>query len=86
MKKFQKETFRKRILKLAVLESTGTPSDLALRFEISLRTVKRIVKEIRDSGIAISYCRRRRSYVTENKINNMLYNIQDIYFSGPDTF
>jgi hypothetical protein len=75
MKKFQKETFKVRILKLAILESTGTPADLALRFEISARSVKRMVKEIRDSGIIIWYCRLRRSYVTENKINNMLYNI-----------
>lgn len=64
MNKFQKETLKVRLLKLATLKSTGTPSDLALRFEISERSVKRIVKEIRDDGIEIRYSQSRRSYVT----------------------
>jgi hypothetical protein len=61
MNKFQKETLKLRLLKLAALKSTGTPLDLALRFEISERSVKRLVKEIRDGG----YCQTRRSYVTD---------------------
>jgi biotin operon repressor len=64
MNKFQKETFKVRLLKLATLKSTGSPSDLAFRFEISERSVKRIVKEIRDDGIEISYSQSRMSYVT----------------------
>ena len=65
MNKFQKETLKVRLLKLAMMKSTGAPADLALRFEISERSVKRIVKEIRDEGTDIRYCPTRRSYVTD---------------------
>jgi len=65
MNKFQKETLKMRLLKLATLKSTGAPADLALRFEISERSVKRIVKEIREEGTYIRYSQLRRSYVTE---------------------
>jgi len=67
MNKFQKETLKVRLLKLAALKSTGAPADLALRFEISERSVKRIVKEIRDKGTEIRYSQSRRSYVTEEE-------------------
>jgi len=65
MNKFQKETLKVRLLKLATLKSTGAPADLALRFEISERSVKRIVKEIREEGTDIRYSQLRRSYVTD---------------------
>jgi len=65
MNKFQKETLKMRLLKLAVLKSTGAPSELAIRFEISERSVKRIVKEIREEGTDLRYSQLRRSYVTE---------------------
>jgi len=54
-----------RLLKLAALESTGSPNELAFRFEISERSIKRIVREIREKGTDISYCKKRRSYVLE---------------------
>jgi transcription initiation factor IIE alpha subunit len=65
MNKFQRETIKVRLLKLAVLKSTGTPTDLAFRFEISERSVKRIVRQIREEGTYIRYSRLRRSYVIE---------------------
>jgi len=64
MNKFRKETLKVRLLKLAALKCTGAPADLADRFEISERHVKRIVKEIREDGTNIWYCQSRRSYVT----------------------
>jgi predicted transcriptional regulator len=67
MNKFQRETLKERILKLAGLKCTGTPADLALRLEISVRSVKRFVKEMRDEGTEIRYCPFRRSYVTEKE-------------------
>ena len=67
MNKFQKETLKARLLKLAALKGTGAPADLAIRFEISERSVKRIVKELRDEGNDIRYCQIRMSYVTEKK-------------------
>lgn len=65
MNKFQKETFKIRLLKLAALKCTGSPNELALRFEISDRSVKRIVKELREEGTDIRYSLSRRSYVTD---------------------
>ena len=65
MNKFHKENLKVRLLKLAILKSTGAPADLALRFEISERSVKRIVKEIREEGVDIRYSQLRRSYVTD---------------------
>jgi biotin operon repressor len=64
MNKFRKETLKVRLLKLAALKCTGAPADLALRFDISERHVKRIVKEIRDDGTEIWFSQSRRSYVT----------------------
>lgn len=65
MNKFQKETLKKRLLKLAILKSTGAPSELALRFEISERSVKRMVRELREEGTYLIYSQTRRSYVTD---------------------
>jgi biotin operon repressor len=65
MNKFRKETLKSRIIKLAALKGTGAPAELALRLEISERSVKRIVKEIREEGIEIRYSKTRGSYVTD---------------------
>ena len=54
-----------RLLKLAALKCTGAPNELALRFEVSERSIKRIVNEIRETGTDISYSKIRRSYVLE---------------------
>ncbi len=67
MNKFQKKTLKVRLLKLAALKSTGAPAELALRFEISERSVKRIVREIREEGTDLSTVRSRRSYVTDEE-------------------
>ena len=67
MNKFQRETLKVRLLKLATLKSTGAPAELASRFEVSERSIKRMVREIRDEGTEIRYCQIRRSYVTDEK-------------------
>jgi predicted DNA-binding transcriptional regulator YafY len=67
MNRFEKINFKSRLFKLAKLKGTGTPADLADRFEISERTIKRIVRELRDEGINIWYCPSAMSYVIEEK-------------------
>lgn len=67
MNKFQKETLKLRLLKLAALKSTGAPNELAIRFEVSERSIKRIVREIREKGTNIRYSKTRRSYVLEEE-------------------
>jgi biotin operon repressor len=65
MNKLQKQSYKNRIVSLARRKSTGPPADLALRLEISERSVKRFVREIRDEGTEIRYCQIRMSYVTD---------------------
>jgi len=67
MNKFQKEALKERLLKLATLKGTGAPAELAGRFEVSERSIKRIVREIRESGIDIRYSKIRESYVTDKE-------------------
>jgi transposase len=67
MNKFQRDTLKLRLLKLVALKSTGAPAELALRFEISERSIKRMVKEIREEGTEIRYSPTRRSYVTDEE-------------------
>lgn len=65
MNKFQKDTIKARIIRLATLRGTGTPDQLANRFEIAKRSVKRIVMEIRKDGFDIRYSRVLGSYVID---------------------
>lgn len=67
MKRLERRNLKVRILRLADLKSTGSPSDLAERFDISIRSVKRYVSEIREDGIVIRYCPVRRTYVTDKE-------------------
>ena len=65
MNKFEREYCKSRILKLADLKCTGTPAELGQRFEISARSVKRMVMEMRADGNEIIFCPSRKSYVTD---------------------
>jgi hypothetical protein len=64
MKKIEREVLKVRILRLADLQCTGSPAELAYRFEISERSIKRIVNEIRGEGKELRFCPSRKSYVT----------------------
>ena len=66
MNHLEREALKARLLKLAMMKSTGAPADLAVKLEISERSVKRFVKEIRDEGTNIRYSQSRRSYVMED--------------------
>ena len=63
MKKLERISIKRRILKLARLKSTGTPAELALKFEISERSVKRIIRELREEGDVLKYDYSSMSYV-----------------------
>ncbi len=64
MKKIERDTLKIRILRLADLQCTGSPAELAYRLEVSERSIKRIVSEIRGEGKDIRFCASRKSYVT----------------------
>lgn len=63
MNKFERACIKSRIIKLAGLRGTGTPADLAYRFETSERSVKRLVRELRGEGYNIYYDHNCVSYV-----------------------
>jgi len=50
---------------LAARHSTGSPSQLAARLDVSVRTVERMVQQLRDRGYSITYNRFRNSYVID---------------------
>ena len=63
MVRFNKYMVRERIIRLVKLKSTGTPSQLAIRLEISERSVKRIIRELKREGSVSRYDHDRMSYV-----------------------
>lgn len=66
MNRENRENLKYRILRLASLKSTGSPGDLAFRFGISVRSVKRIVSEIRGEGYNIRYSQPDGSYIMKS--------------------
>lgn len=70
MTRLEKEDMKVRILRLASLRSTGKPSELASKMGISERTIKRIIREIRNDGTDIWFHQGSGSYVTSEKKYN----------------
>jgi DNA-binding Lrp family transcriptional regulator len=67
MNKLERSCVKGRILNMAMLRSTGTPAELAEKLDISARTVKRIIKELREEGTYLRFDYIRRSYKLEEK-------------------
>jgi len=65
MNKFEKTCIKERILQLVRLRATGTPAELAMKMEISERSIKRIISELRASGKNIWYDYNCISYISE---------------------
>ena len=63
MKMTDKELVRFRIIRLVRLKSTGTPAQLAEKLGISARSVKRIIRELKEEGSVTRYDHQRMSYV-----------------------
>lgn len=51
------------LLFLAEKRKTGTPQEIAIRFDVSERTVRRMIDNLREQGHDIRYCRTARSYI-----------------------
>jgi ribosomal protein S25 len=63
MNKFEKACIKERIIRLVKLKSTGTPSQLAEKFQISERSVKRIIRELKNDGEVTRFDYNRVSYI-----------------------
>jgi len=59
----RKELAKARLLKMAVLQSTGSPAIAARKLDISERSVKRFVSELRREGLEIRFCHSSGSYI-----------------------
>lgn len=51
------------IITLAGKQKTGTPKELACRFHISERTIKRMVNALKQQGVNIQYNRSSKTYI-----------------------
>jgi biotin operon repressor len=51
-----------RINQLIRLKATGSPSELADKLGLEERQVYRIIADLKDSGLPILYCKKRKTY------------------------
>jgi DNA-binding transcriptional regulator LsrR (DeoR family) len=61
-----------RLHRLIKLKATGTPTQLAERFNVSQRTMRNLIQDLRDrevSVIAIHYCRIQQTYYYEREVD-----------------
>jgi predicted ArsR family transcriptional regulator len=63
MNRFDKALVRERIIRLVRLKSTGTPAQLAQKLEISERSVKRLIRELKADGLVLRYDHNRMTYI-----------------------
>jgi biotin operon repressor len=51
-----------RINQLIRLKATGSPAELADKLDLCERQVYRIIEDLKDSGLPILYCKKRKTY------------------------
>ena len=62
-----------RLHNLIRLKGTGTPEQLAKRFDVSLGTINNFIKILRDRGLPVLYCRERQTYYYEYEVEVYLF-------------
>lgn len=55
-----------RIQELASRNATGSPKELAKKLNVSERTLYRLVRELKNQGVLIEYCRKINTYWINN--------------------
>jgi predicted DNA-binding transcriptional regulator YafY len=53
---------RKRFIELAQKKATGTPNELAAKFNIQERVLYRFLNSLKRDGLEFKYCRTKGSY------------------------
>lgn len=61
--------------KLIQQEKTGTPNELARRLGVCERQLYNLIESIRDMGIEIHYCKKRKTYTYRN-IDSLMINFE----------
>lgn len=49
-------------------KATGTPKELAVKLELSERSLYELLSQMKDLGAPIAYCKSSRSYVYSRKV------------------
>ena len=57
-----------QLIQLIRLKATGTPVELSDRLNLSERHVRRIIKDLKEEGVPIKYCKNRRTYFSTKPI------------------
>ncbi|HOB85873.1 MAG TPA: Lrp/AsnC family transcriptional regulator [Bacteroidales bacterium] len=66
MTRDKRSKIKERLLQLIRMHSTGTPADLAWMFGISERSVKRLIRELKNEGHYIVFLHSANTYIFEN--------------------
>lgn len=62
----------KKMQRLILNEKTGTSDEFALKIGMSRRMLFNYLDDLRDLGLEIAYCRKRKTYYSlSDKINNL---------------
>lgn len=69
MTKKKRELTKDSILHLIRLRSAGTPADLAARFGVSERSIKRMISELKLEGYGIVFWHGGNTYILENDMD-----------------
>ena len=62
-----------RLHDLIKRKGTGTPEQLAEKFNVSVGTIKNLLKILRDKDFPIAYCRDRKTYYYEREIELIVF-------------
>jgi hypothetical protein len=62
-----------RLHELIRRKATGTPEQLADKFNVSLGTIHNFIKTLRNKGLPIAYCRDRQTYYYEFEVDVFLF-------------
>ncbi len=71
MTRDKRKLIKERLLRLIRMQTTGSPADLAELLEIHERSVKRMVRELRDEGYDIVFWHAGNSYIIRSDYNEI---------------
>jgi predicted DNA-binding transcriptional regulator YafY len=57
-------------------KATGTPEQLASRFNVSLGTIYNLIKILRNRNLPIAFCRERQTYYYEYDVEITIFHIK----------
>ena len=69
----EKNEALQRLHNLIKRKGTGTPEELAEKFDVSVGTIKNLLKVLKDKDFPIAYCRDRKTYYYEYEIELIVF-------------